>query len=287
MINGKGSVTLTLSQIAGVVLFIVLFIGVVFFIKDLVTSMQDTRTDRENFEKLMNAIDEVIEAEGSVAGKFHQLSLSQDTAIIAMNPGQGFSYEYYGKDLDGASPALYLWREGSSFTRPSSCTPTDTTCICLCENVDFNIPEELLSDGRREYREISCGELTCKRSEDFVLPQRVYLNKVFDVSDEEVGLQLDNNDNYWDNSWIIMRSSKVRPNSKISLTLGSGRDAYQREDRMIIAGYRELALTPTFDVFIYKAGYSGGKPIIGICFKRNIEECLPRQQDPYVGPGTI
>lgn len=297
MNNKKGSLTLSLAQLLGIIIFFILFLGLSVFARNIISGLSESATNKQAFEELRKAVEEVADHDSTVAGKYYRFTLSQDAALIAMNPGSDFSYVYPDKyhytPTQGRLPPGQDYVSnilGSTFERPFECRDNQA-CICLCEGIRFENPNFLREYRPSERRNIECDFMACQSSEKYFFVPRLYLRDVFDINDINANIPLNNSENYWDDSWIILRSAIVSENPgpithRAVNTLDSNdetavvpveRSPHEAnvDFRRIVAGYRDHALTGTFDVFIYKAGYRQEKPVIGVCFKRNAEECLP------------
>ncbi len=233
------------------------------------------------FEEFTEALFEVAEMEGEVAGDSYFLSLPQETAIIAMNPGSDFSFVY--PDPSRVERARYfpmISIRGSVFNRSSYCSG-ENTCVCLCEGLGFE------SEATEQSSEkISCGRVSCRGTDSFYVREKTLLDNVFDFDydsfETEARLEKEilsrKDEVYWDNSLILVR------HPDIGNTAGSRMDWTTHRDN--VAGYGYFVLPQRFDVFIYKSGVRDGKPVIGICFKEDpVNTCL--RDDRFTRQGTI
>ncbi len=286
----KGSEQRLKMKKKGAASFYVVLFGIIIFVLLLIPTGKiagnvwnaitgKSSANEKSLEEFTAALLEVAAMPGEVAGNLYSFGLNPETALIVMNPHSRFGYEIEG--ASGTSRYLHHNVDGGYFNRPTSCIP-GRTCVCLCEDVSFTKPSQewgvrgpgFGSDFMIEdYPMITCSRTVCNSYDGFVVPEISYMHYVFDDSDDRERVEnIPRTQHYWNNSLIIMRSSEVDPSSYSSST-GHSSEVRPR----IISGYRDMVLLQRFDVFIYKAGYRDGKPVISICFKNNPEDnCLPR-----------
>lgn len=194
---------------------------------------------------IIDISESVATAKGDRAGdiRTYQVKLDSDSAIIGMNAGKPFHYE--SKDISVKS--MY------HMDFPAQCNDKET-CVCLCEGIEpKTIPN---SDYPEEGAYISCSTLTCK-SADFQISEKIPMTSVFDKpKDSKVSV----GEGYWDNSFILLRSSTVSPEQIISVaptaTTDSTADKIQNteptdhtgagkivDEPVDVAGYRVFEFT--------------------------------------------
>jgi len=209
-----------------------------------------------------------------------QLTLDKDTAIIGMNPGKDFRYTTTMMEEINVFASNI---KGFYFERPNNCK-SDRVCLCTCSN--FDLDDLSLSGYDYESGAISCSKLECISINDAVFPDVSTMPEVFDDKEREYSSASGKNgeipprsEHYWNNSIIILRSSKIDPSANVALTpKGDISNApFGLFDNvgvapLIVSGYRDYSPSKVIDVSLKNIG--GGlygddfnPPIISVCLK--------------------
>lgn len=263
--KAQESTTTMFFIIIGVVVFITLLIGGYNFAREIFSSYSQSQASIINFT---NALDDV-QANYSVpgTGKGVTIQLDEESAIIGFNPDADFNYIPKNK-----------WTKGSYLKRLSQCEK-GKTCVCLCEGYD-------IADNGID---ITCKKINyCRNFDSFVLKKNMYMKDVFDDLDvRNINAESKRGNDYWLDSFIILRSSKISPD-KYSCTvtqaivilpllnkvLGLKNAGCAKRDLrpVIISGFRDFLTLQFADVYVRRVGTnSNGKAVLDICFKKNCE----------------
>lgn len=227
--------------------------------------------------------------------ELHHLNFPSNSAIIIMNPNSNFAlkqnYEdltrggFTGSDLNQNHPAkirdcddpstcvLEEYTSGIIFERPSACED-DLACLCLCEDLTFK--------GRNN-RMIDCEELQCSSSNEFLVPERSYMDDVFDTTDleddaSEYFLDPLFEYTYWDDSIILINYENIlRPNDspeEVEDYFGLVEDQNTLIFSSQYAGYRyPYVLHEMYDLTIVNRD-EDEQGVLGVCFKEDESDCL-------------
>jgi len=151
---------------------------------------------------IIDAAQSVATATGTSQGDIltYELKLDSDSAIIGMNPKKPFHYE--NKNTHISVKSLYY------MDFPAECDDTKA-CLCLCKGIKPQTESNSDYSGDGAY--VSCSDLTCK-SVDFSISKKILMSSVFDQPKDSKVLV---GEGYWDNSFILLRSSLVIPNQII------------------------------------------------------------------------
>lgn len=248
----RGSIELTGVHAADLIIFIILL---VVFIGLFTQCSNETDLTQDKFFEFVNATKEIsLMSPGST--DTINIILADESAIIAMNPGKDFYYEVKG---ELSAPNAFVAK------RPAPC-PENLPCMCLCQQVQYkalsdDLQEKYSSrDGGPYINPQSKSELECLNpicrtfDSEFKFKQKSIMEDVFDEPEKSVRYG-DRTNFYWDNSFILLKSSNMCP----TCTKNYKGKSYAWD----VSGYMYEDILNDFDVTLIKD--KNGE--VGICFK--------------------
>ena len=263
--KGQESTSTMYITIGGGVIFVILLIMGIVVVKNILSTYPKSQTSIINFTDALVEVQKNTATPGT--GKWVTLQLDEESAIIGFNPDADFNYL-----------PKNTWTKGSYLKRPAQCEK-GKTCVVVCQGYD------IADNGI---------DITCRNigfvytSDSFVLKKKMYMKDVFDDLDvRNINEMSKRGNNYWLDSFIILRSSKISPDKyQCTLTeaivilpllnkvLGLKNAGCAKMDLrpVIISGFRDFRTLQYVDVFVRLAGTtSDGKAVLDICFKKDCD----------------
>lgn len=267
-----GILGLTWTQIIGLVIFI-LAITSVFGLFSAVFGRSVSGSDIDNLDVLFEELESLNETNNEIRVN---LQLQQNDAIVVFNPNSDFNFvlDRLKDDLSKRNMLHDIIFKGHSMFRPSSCANRDgtqnSTCVCFCKDLTF-IGVRSIGGAGNDFN-LDCASRVCRVSEDFILPEKIFVNEIFEEKELETRFgrpnEYDMSDDFWLNSFIILRSELLEPTNKVQASLFLGAptgDNINIYSAPIVAGYRDFIVPSTFDVTLRFLEEKDNKNVVTFC----------------------
>ena len=168
-----------------ILIFVMLLVPTISFGTSLFSGFFSNIDDQR--DNLIRATELLLDNEDANERKF-MLELPMNSAIIIMNPGSGFKFEFDNPAI-ADSPLV----KGVSFSRHHACKD-QKTCVCSCRNIRFDVGEDTSTRT-----DISCSSVSCE-SVEFKIQES--------ISNREI-LTRPTHEGSWKNSFILIRHDDV------------------------------------------------------------------------------
>lgn len=230
-------------------------------------------SDSDTLEELFSKLEMINETNPEIVAN---LEIQQNDALIIFNPESDFKFissmfENNEQQMRYLNPRMFF---GHSLQRTQRCSVEgnymEGTCVCLCKDISFISGDGLDVD-------IDCANRVCKNSNKFMLPEKIVVSDVFglkahDPSTSWYPQEYNINNDFWLNSFIIVRSENLNPDNKRTFNLETNvisEAATSRRSAPIVAGYRDFAPLRTVDVTLKFVEQKDNKSVVTFCITGN------------------